>query len=123
MRTGFGWATLAIPLLSATLALGCASVKGSLLTPPEQYAAYRETRITKNIDARLAASARYLANYPDGAFADEVATFFERAEPLYFDARKGSRAGLLAYLEALPQGPHAEEARERLRILERRGQR
>lgn len=99
--------------------MGC-GVGRQLSASPSDASSYRETRIASSLDARMAASSEYLAAHPEGAFRDEVASFFERAEPLYFEARKSTIPGLRAYLDALPEGPHAAEARERLAILERR---
>jgi len=98
------------------LLTGCASFVAS----PGDYASYRATRTAADLDERMRAVRLYLERHPEGAFASEVSSFYERAEPLYFEARKSTIAGLRAYLEALPDGPHAEEARTRLSALIRR---
>lgn len=109
-------------LIITTMGLlaGCGSAGAKIIASPDEYASYRAVRTAGSLDAKLSATARYLDAYSQGAFHGEVARFYERAEPLYFEARKGSRAGLVAYLEALPSGPHAEEARHRLSIFARK---
>lgn len=95
---------------------GCAP----FFTSTEDYASYRATRTANSLDERMQALRIYLDEHPEGAFASEVKSFYERAEPLYFEVRKSTIVGLRAYLEALPNGPHAEEARARLSALIRR---
>lgn len=99
----------------AFLLAGC-----SFFARPDDYASYRATRAADDLDERMRAVRLYLEQHPEGAFVDEVASFYERAEPLYYEARKGTISGLRAYLDALPNGPHAEEARARLDALIRR---
>lgn len=111
---------LAMAIAAVVAGLGCGGVGQALVASPSDWSSYRATRIAKSLDEKMAASSRYLESHPEGAFAPEVSRFFERAEPLYFEARKGTKAGLFAYLDALPEGPQATEARERLRVFERR---
>jgi hypothetical protein len=94
----------------AFLAAGCSWIKAS----PADYADYRETRVAKTEDERLEAASRYLAERPDGAYVHEVAGLMKKREPAYFDVRQKSPEGLALYLEHLPNGPHAREARSRL---------
>lgn len=98
----------------AAATLGC----GGFVTSPADYTAYRATRVAPTLEARLAASARYLATYPEGAFEPEVRAAFERAEPVYFAAKEGSIDGMQAYLRALPAGPHHAQAEKQLGRLE-----
>lgn len=107
----------------AISAIGCGAVGKPFVAAPSDFASYRATRVAKSLDEKMAAAARYLEEHPEGDFVSEVSNFFEAGEPLYFEARKGSEAGLSAYLEALPNGPHAAEARERIRVFERRERR
>ena len=99
-------------LLAAT---GCAKV--AFFAAPDDYAAYRATRLGPTFEARLGAAEDYLDRFPEGAFRAPVAAYFERAEPIYFRAKQGSAAGLAAYLRALPRGPHRAEAEGRLAAL------
>lgn len=114
---------LAVATAAVVSGLGCGGAGQALVASPSDWSSYRATRVARSLDEKMAASSQYLEKHPEGAFAPEVSRFFERAEPLYFEARKGTKAGLSAYLEALPDGPHAMEARERLRVLERRERR
>lgn len=107
--------TLAAVALALLLATGCASFR-PLVTPAAEVHAYRATRVSPTLEGRIVAAARYLATYPDGAFASEVRDFFGTAEPLYFEENRHDAAGLHVYLAALPRGPHADEARQRLRF-------
>lgn len=102
------------------LLASCGSAGQRVIASPSEYASYRATRIAGDLDTKMAATSHYLDEFPNGAFHAEVARFYERAEPLYFEARKRTESGLAAYLEALPDGPHAEEARHRLSISNRK---
>ncbi|MEP7125418.1 MAG: hypothetical protein ABJE95_31085 [Byssovorax sp.] len=83
---------------------GCA--KSGVLAAPDDYTAYRETRIAPTLDGRIAAAGRYLQGFPDGAFEPEVRAWFDRAEPVYFAGKEGTISGLHEYAKALPSGPH-----------------
>jgi hypothetical protein len=100
---------------------GCAGAR-SFVASPGDYAAYRRTRIAPTLDERLAAASRYLKERPDGTYRRDVARYFERAEPLFYRSKRGSTAGLEAYLQALPAGPHAPEALAHLVELRRQRQ-
>lgn len=84
---------------------------------PDEYAIYRRTRAADALEDRLEAAQRYIARYPEGAWAPEVNAFFDHAEPLYFLGARASIPALEAYLRALPHGPNAKEATLRLRDL------
>jgi hypothetical protein len=84
---------------------------------PYDYADYRTIRVGKTQDQRLSAAAKYLRDRPDGAYARSAREYFDRHEPQYFAERQKSPAGLAAYLETLPNGPHAVEARSRLQAI------
>jgi hypothetical protein len=102
-------ALLALALLST----GCTAARGYVASAGD-YAAYRATRVAPTFDARLAAAARYLDARPDGRFHAEVSAYFGEAEPVYWERQSKTKRGVEAYLEALPRGPHQEEARRRL---------
>lgn len=105
------------------MSLGSLGSLGSLtgcafFTSPNDYGAYRATHAAPTFEARLEAASRYLREHPDGVFRDEVEAYFKRAEPVFFEAKKGSRDGLKDYLAALPNGPHRVDAEAMLRSLE-----
>lgn len=105
----------ALVVLSLAL-LGCPAQ--GFIASPSDYAAYRETRIAPTLEERLAAAQRYLDEHPDGRFRDEVKESYYPAEDAFYAAKKGSKAGLLAYLAALPKGPHRELAEKRVAQIE-----
>src|SRR5262249_3494945 len=94
----------------AALALALSGAGCSFFAAPGDYAAYRATRVAPTLEERLAAAQRYLRDRPQGAFQDEVRAAFDHAEGVYYGSKRGSITGLYAYLEALPSGPHHEEA-------------
>jgi hypothetical protein len=98
------------------LALGCGSLS-SYTAPHDDYAAYRSTRVAPSFEGRLQAAATYLERFPKGEFEPEVRAYFERAEPVFFAAKKGSIAGLELYVRVLPKGPHGAEAFAELKRL------
>jgi hypothetical protein len=110
VRAIVGVATI---LLATT---GCA--KSGFLAAPDEYTAYRETRIAPSLDGRIAAAGRYLEGYPEGAFQPEVRAWFDRAEPVFFAGKEGSIGGLKEYARALPGGPHKVLAAKVLGRLE-----
>ncbi|WP_437339222.1 hypothetical protein [Sorangium sp. So ce394] len=97
---------------------GCAS-RPALLASHDDYAAYRATRVSRTLEGRLAAASAYLERHPEGAFAAEVRAYLARAEPVYYAAKRGTAAGLAAYLATLPRGAFREDATRRLRALVR----
>ena len=103
----------------ATIAVataGCA--KSGFLAAPDDYTAYRTTRLAPTLDGRIEAAGRYLESYPEGAFQPEVRAWFDRAEPVFFAAKEGTIAGLREYTRALPSGPHRARAAKELGRLE-----
>lgn len=97
----------------ALCAAGCA-VGNQLSASRADYALYRETRVAKSPEQRLAAGHRYLREQPEGRYRAEVRAWFVVAEPA-FVAEAHDRPSLLrAYLRALPDGPHAQAVRDRL---------
>ncbi|MRG90520.1 hypothetical protein [Polyangium spumosum] len=113
---------LVLAALLAGLASGCAALR-PVTTSAAEYSAYRTTRVSPTLEGRIVAAARYLARYPDGAFVTEVRGFYTMAEPLYFEEHRATAEGLHVYLAALPRGPHAAEARQRLERLAEKGPR
>jgi hypothetical protein len=106
-------------LLASALSLAgpaCAPMQ-ALVTPHDDYAAYRATRLAGSFDDRLAAAHLYLNRFPEGDYAAQVRAYFDEAEPIFYAAKRGSVSGLEAYLRALPKGPRSEQVLEELREL------
>jgi hypothetical protein len=95
--------------LCLLLLCGCNAGRVFIASPGD-YADYRRVRIAETYDARMSAAWHYLKTRPDGRYADRLRKYFDRAEPVFFAARSRNIAGLSAYLEALPDGPHARDA-------------
>ena len=113
MRRTLGWLAV-VPLLVA-----CAStarVTGDF----GDYRSYRQTRLATTLEARLGASERYLRDYPQGDYHEEVRRWFAPAEKRYFKLSWDTLPRLRAYLDAMPRGPHAEAVTERITELESR---
>ncbi len=91
----------------------CASLR-STTTSSDEWLTYRKTRVSPTFEGRIVAAARYLARYPDGAFSAQTRTFYQVAEPIFFDELRKKPDGLYTYLAALPRGPHADETRQLL---------
>jgi hypothetical protein len=102
-----------VVLLAALGCVGCAGKLNHLIAPTADYADYRLTRVAATVPERLQAAARYLERHPDGAFRRSVASFYERVEPLFYEAMSDSLAGTEKYLATLPKGPHANSAAQR----------
>lgn len=107
---------LSLALSLSLAAAGCAPMK-ALATPHDDYAAYRATRLAGTFDDRLAAASLYLNRFPEGDYAAQVRAYFNEAEPIFYAAKRGSVAGLEAYLRALPTGPRSEQVLDELREL------
>jgi len=84
------------------------------------YASYRRTRLATSLEQRLGASERYLRDYPQGDYRDEVRAWFKPAEKHYFKLAWNNLPRLRAYLDAMPNGPHAEAVTDRITELESR---
>lgn len=107
-------ARLGLVAVGLACSLGGCRVGRTLVSHPDDYAAYRRTRTRPQLEQRLRASEEYLRQHPDGAFVGDVRRAYARAEEALWISKRGSSAGLRAYLDALPEGPHAEEARRAL---------
>jgi hypothetical protein len=103
-----------IALALALLGCGACGCGTGFASTASDYGAYRATRVLPTLEERLAAAHRYLKARPSGAFHAEVDAWFLRAEAAYWASKKGSRTGLAAYFEALPKGPHGDEAARRI---------
>lgn len=92
---------------------GCNAARAFIATPND-YADYRRVRLAATLEDRLAAASAYLEARPEGRYAERLRTYLDAVEPLFFRASSRSTVGLESYLRALPRGPHAKEAMERL---------
>lgn len=92
---------------------GC-RVGRAVIADPSDYAAYRKTRTLPSLEERLRAAERYLEMYPRGDFVADVQRAYARGEESLWVSKRGSVTGLAAYLEELPRGTHAAEARREL---------
>ena len=102
------------------LALGSFVLTGcALFAGKADYAAYREVRIAEDEHTRLRAMQRYIAEQPNGQWAKGIQAERVRVEPEMWAENRGSMEGLRFYLEAFPDGPHAQEAQPMLAALER----
>ncbi len=84
------------------------------------YRSYRRTRLAPTLEARLGAGQRYLRDFPQGDYRAEVRAWFLPAEKRYFKLSWNNLPRLRAYLDAMPDGPHAEAATDRITELESR---
>jgi hypothetical protein len=100
-------------LAAALLSAGCTTARGFVASAGD-YSAFRATQVAPTFDERLAAAARYLDERPGGAFREEVRAYFGEAEAVYWERQRKTKGGLLAYLQALPRGPHHDHAERRL---------
>jgi len=105
------WQSLAL-LVLASLGAACARQLDAVIAPTSDYADYRLTRVAPTVSERLQAAERYLKQHPDGAFRDEVAGWYRRIEPLFFESSSDTLAGAEKYLSTLPTGPHANSAEQ-----------
>ena len=101
-------------LLGCCALLGGCSIGRAMVAPSGDYAAYRRYRVAKTFDERLSAAWDYLQERPEGIYAAPLRAWFDGAEPVFYAVRRRSMAGLDAYLQALPEGPHAADALDEL---------
>ena len=110
---------LALCLAMCTVLASCAStarVTGDF----GDYRSYRRTRLGATLEERLGASQRYLRDYPHGDYREEVRRWFAPTEKHYFKLSWNNLPRLRAYLDAMPDGPHAEAVTDRITELESR---
>jgi len=99
-------------VLASGLLAGCA-----IFASKTDYAHYREIRMAEDQRDQLVAMQRYIADSPDGNWAEEIQAERVRLEPELWESSRSSKEGLEFYLAAFPDGPHAAEARPRLAAL------
>jgi hypothetical protein len=110
---------IALCLALSAVLVSCAST-ARLTGDFGDYRSYRRARLGATLEERLGASQRYLRDYPHGDYREEVRRWFAPAEKHYFRLSWNNLPRLRAYLDAMPDGPHAEAARERITELESR---
>ncbi|MCA9640758.1 MAG: hypothetical protein H6718_36415 [Polyangiaceae bacterium] len=115
MRRSLPQAALLAALLAAP---GCGGVWQQVSASPDEFERYRVAKSAPEVGERLQAASDYLKVYPQGNYADELRAWFAKMEPSYYARLKTRSSGLRAYLERLPDGPHANAAREKLAELE-----
>ncbi|MBI2393156.1 MAG: hypothetical protein HYV09_26460 [Deltaproteobacteria bacterium] len=106
--------SLAAPTLGS---LGCAATRATFAAPRD-YAAYRQWVLADGFGEKLAAAWAYLRVQERGEWRDEVARWFFPAEQKFWTEAGRTPGGAAAYLQYLPDGPHAEEERTFLRAWE-----
>jgi len=104
-------------LLLLSLLAGCAALP-TLTERPEQYHLYRTARIAPTLEERLRAADRYLREVPNGPHSKQLRGWFASTEEKYFLTAFNRLPNLYAYRDALPRGPHIEDVRSRIRLLE-----
>jgi hypothetical protein len=92
---------------------GCGAKMQRIGASAGDYGDYRAFRVAPALSARMKAASLYLQCHSEGAFRLEVADWFAKVEPLFFEALADSATGMQTYLDALPAGPHAESAVQR----------
>ena len=110
---------LVVCLAISALLASCAST-ARLTGDFGDYRSYRRTRLGPTLEERLGASQRYLRDYPHGDYREEVRRWFAPAEKHYFKLSWNTLPRLRAYLDAMPDGPHAEAVSDRITQLESR---
>ena len=106
---------LAVLMLVSTSA--CAWSRGTF-APPHDYHDYRTFALAEGLGPKLHAAWVYLQAHKEGEFRDEVARWFFPAEQKFWTEAGRTPGGAAAYLQHLPDGPHAEEERTFLRAWE-----
>jgi hypothetical protein len=101
-------------LLGVLAACSACNPARAFVATPNDYADYRRMRLASTLEDRLAAAWAYLEARPEGRYATRLRAFFDDVEPVFYRVRSRDVAGLEAYLRALPRGPHAGEAMQRL---------
>jgi hypothetical protein len=96
---------------------GCAALP-TLTERPEEYHLFRSARVAPTIEERLTAADRYLREVPGGRHTRQLRAWYDATEERYFLAAFNRLPNLYAYRAALPRGPHIEDVRSRIAMLE-----
>lgn len=108
-----------VPVWVGTLLLcvGCAASR-QITAGVGDYNQYRRVRTAHTVEDRLAQAWQYLEEYPQGRWSGQVRAWFKPAEQRYFKSVHNNPDRLRMYLDAMPDGPHAKQAAERITELE-----
>lgn len=98
--------------------VGCEMSRGTF-APPRDYADYREYVLSDSMGDKLASAWRYIRRHPTGEYRAEVSKWFFPAEERFFREAAHTAGGASAYLELMPDGPHAIETRRFLDAFEK----
>jgi len=116
-----GAGTVKSPLLLVLLLAQASCASTARVTGDfAEYRSYRQFRVATTLEARLGAAEQYLREYPTGDYKQEVVAWYRPAEEHYFKLSWNTLPRLRAYLDAMPHGPHAEAAADRIGELELR---
>jgi len=108
---------LAPAVVLLALSTGCAWSRGTF-APPRDYHDYRRFVLAEGLGEKLGAAWVYLRDHKQGEFRDDVARWFFPTEEKFWTEAGRTPGGAAAYLQYLPDGPHAEEERTFLRAWE-----
>jgi hypothetical protein len=97
--------------------LGCAALP-TLTERPEHYHLYRTARVAPTLEERLRAADHYLREVPGGPHTKQLRGWFDSTEEKYFLSAFDRLPRLYAYQAALPRGPHIEDVKSRIALLE-----
>jgi hypothetical protein len=102
-------------------ALGALALGGcdATLARPADFAGYRRYRLATKYETRLAAAWAYLRDQPRGEYRAEIEAWFVPEERRYFEVAGRSPGAAAAYLQILPDGPHADDERAWLSAWEK----
>ncbi len=120
MRPLRAWALATNVVLASTTGIAltsCGSLR-TIVASPHDYDDYKRFRYAENVGEKLSAGWIYLRTHPRGAFFEEVSAWFHPTEARFYAAAGRTAGGAQAYLDLMPDGPHAEEERTFLRAIE-----
>ncbi len=110
-------ASLPVSIAALILCVGCAASR-QITAGVGDYDQYRRLRTAHTVEDRMAQAWRYLREYPEGRWSGQVRTWFGPAERRYFASVHDNADRLRMYLDAMPDGPHAKQAAQRIAELE-----
>jgi hypothetical protein len=96
---------------------GCV-VGERLVTGRGDYRTYRETVVGKTELERLSAGHRYLVEYPNGRYHQQVKAWFQEHDARFVKRAYDRPSALRAYLKVIPNGPRSAQVQDRLTELD-----
>jgi hypothetical protein len=118
MTARAGLASFLLAVACALALTACAEMSRRLTVPVDEFASYRRFRTAPTVESKLGASFDYLHDYPLGSYHDEVGRWLHHTEVGYVVRAWDDPVRLRAFLSAVPLGPYASKAAERLVELE-----